>query len=436
MEESKSLATMVAQEVENMKKDGMGMRSNGKVNLAELSRRTGISRQRLRTLEKGGFEKEADEKRKKDKTKSLTAHEENILTDMLRRGIVNSVVMQERLREITGYNGSRTTVWRFIDRNRDKIPARRKLPEMDGCRRRRFETGPGEMYQMDWGFVNATCIDGSHYRLAVFAMICHHCGRMYIEFFPNARQENLFAAIIHAFLTMGMPETILTDNMASVVTGRHSDGSIKWNSNYDEFQRRLGFSTRLCKPRHAYTKGQVERLVRFVKENFVPARGFTNITDLNNQAWKWCEDQNSRPRRGLDEIPLLAHSKEPLKRVDSACMPVLMEYLAPERRISADGFINYDGRKYGVPASYSCAYARAMRLGEEIIVYDRTLSYEIARHVCDWSSAPHYCEGQFNMPEEKPTAPVRSSIIMSEPSGKGLFSEFDFIDADKEDLDA
>ena len=64
MEESKSLATMVAQEVENMKKDGMGMRSNGKVNLAELSRRTGISRQRLRTLEKGGFEKEAiDEER-------------------------------------------------------------------------------------------------------------------------------------------------------------------------------------------------------------------------------------------------------------------------------------------------------------------------------------------------------------------------------------
>lgn len=40
------------------------------------------------------------------------------------------------------------------------------------------------------------------------------------------------------------------------------------------------------------------------------------------------------------------------------------------------------------------------------------------------------------MPEEKPTAPVRSCIIMSEPSGKGLFSEFDFIDADKEDLDA
>lgn len=430
MKESKSFATMVAQEIENMKKEGIGIRGNGKINLAELSRRTGISRQSLRTLEKGGFAGEGNRKRRNG-AKALTREEEIILTDMLSRGISNSVVMQERLQEITGYGGSRTTVWRFIDRNRDKMPARKSLPGLAEGRRRRFETEPGEMYQMDWGFVNALGVDGCRHRLSVFAMTCHHCGMMYIEFFPNARQENLFVAMIHAFLTMGMPETVLTDNMASVVAGRHSDGSIKWNSSYDGFQRQLGFSTRLCKPRHAFTKGQVERLVRFVKENFVPARRFTNITDLNEQAWKWCEDQNSRPRRGLEEIPLLAHSREPLRIPDAGFMPVLMEYLAPERRISADGFVNYDGRKYGVPASYSGSCARAMRCGNEVIIYDQTLSYELARHECDWSKKPHYCEGQFLMPEEKPTAPVRSAIMMAEPSRRGLFSEFDFKD-DKE----
>lgn len=436
MKESKSFATMVAQEVGKMKKEGIGIRCDGKVNLAELSRRTGISRQSLRTLEKGGFAEEYSRGISKGRSKSLTAEEENILTDMLKKGIANSVVMQERLKEMTGYSGSRSTIWRFVDRNRDKIPARKNIPEMAEGRRRRFETEPGEMYQMDWGFVNAFGIDGSRYRLAVFAMTCHHCGMMYIEFFPNARQENLFVAIIHAFLIMGMPETVLTDNMASVVTGRHSDGSIKWNKSYDEFQRQLGFNTRLCKPRHAFTKGQVERLVRFVKDNFVPARGFTNITDLNEQAWKWCEDQNSRRRSRLEEIPLLAHSKEPISILDASSMPVLMGYLAPERRISSDGFVNYDGRKYGVPASYSDAYARAMRCGEEIIIYDRTLSYELTRHECDWSKKPHYCEGQFNMPEEKPTAPVRSSIRMVDPPRTGLFSEFDFKDEEKEAQDA
>ncbi|MBM6927641.1 hypothetical protein H6B51_17435, partial [Pseudoflavonifractor phocaeensis] len=36
-------------------------------------------------------------------------------------------------------------------------------------------------------------------------MICHHCGQRYIEFFPNAKQENLFIGMIHAFQYMGMP---------------------------------------------------------------------------------------------------------------------------------------------------------------------------------------------------------------------------------------
>ena len=45
---------------------------------------------------------------------------------------------------------------------------------------------------MDWGFVNIEQDNGTTYRAACFAMICHHCGERYIEFFPNARLENLF----------------------------------------------------------------------------------------------------------------------------------------------------------------------------------------------------------------------------------------------------
>ena len=45
---------------------------------------------------------------------------------------------------------------------------------------------------------------------------CHHCGTCYVEFFPNARQENLFIGMVHAFMVMGVPEYVLTDNMRSV----------------------------------------------------------------------------------------------------------------------------------------------------------------------------------------------------------------------------
>ncbi|WP_102343265.1 hypothetical protein [Galactobacillus timonensis] len=73
---------------------------------------------------------------------------------------------------------------------------------------------------MDRGFVNVESDKGGSYRAACFAMMCHHCGSRYIEFFPNAKQENLFIGMIHAFLRLGVPAAVLTVNMKSVVTCR------------------------------------------------------------------------------------------------------------------------------------------------------------------------------------------------------------------------
>nr|DAY77651.1 MAG TPA: nucleic-acid-binding protein [Caudoviricetes sp.] len=38
---------------------------------------------------------------------------------------------------------------------------------------------------MDWGFVTVDTDNGKSYKIACFAMICHHCGQRYIEFFKN-----------------------------------------------------------------------------------------------------------------------------------------------------------------------------------------------------------------------------------------------------------
>ena len=119
-------------------------------------------------------------------------------------------------------------------------------------------------------------------------MICHHCGQCYIEFFPNAKQENLFIGILHAFRYMGVPKYVLTDNMKSVVIKRDYEGHPVWQKDYEDFMKAVGFQTRLCKPRHPFTKGKVERLVRFVKDNFLPGRTFLDVTDLNRSALDWC----------------------------------------------------------------------------------------------------------------------------------------------------
>ena len=99
--------------------------------------------------------------------------------------------------------------------------------------------------------------------------------------------------MIHAFLFMGIPKKVLTDNMKSVVISRDPQGKPVWQHDYELFMGNIGFDTRLCKPRHPFTKGSVERLVRFVKENFLQGRVFRELTDLNYEAIEWCNRQNS-----------------------------------------------------------------------------------------------------------------------------------------------
>ncbi|MBS7293073.1 MAG: hypothetical protein KIG75_05550, partial [Bacteroidales bacterium] len=113
---------------------------------------------------------------------------------------------------------------------------------------------------------------------ACFAMVCHHCGLRYIEFFPSARQENLFIGMLHGFSVMGVPKKVYTDNMKSVVVRRLADGTPVWNKDYEAFQKLIGFKTSLHKVAHPWSK--VLKTTEF-NQNRPLILTKRNITDFN-----------------------------------------------------------------------------------------------------------------------------------------------------------
>ncbi len=401
-----------------------------KVNLAEFSRKTGLSRSKARTLRDRGFRVLPHGRcGMKAKTTVLTGFT-GVLDDLLRRGITNSEVCYERIAE-QGYAGGLTSVKSYIKEHTDLVPAKRKLAiEGQGDRGRRFQTEPGEAYQMDWGFVEVEDWKGNTYKIACFAMVCHHCGTCYIEFFSNARQENLFIGVIHAFMLMGLPGYVLTDNMKSVVIRRDFEGHPIWQVDYAAFMACIGFKTRLCKPRHPFTKGKVERLVRFVKGNFLAGRTFADITQLNAEALAWCIAQGSRYRRAVDCIPADKHK--------DICLPAIAQitvdndiacYLCPQRKISFDGFVSFEGRRFGVPYWYTGKTCRVSREGSILHVYSEDLTQELVVHAVTWGRRDSFCADQYAdvQPCELPTAPVRTVIAQLEPpKAKAAFAKFDF----------
>lgn len=428
---SNDLQEILSQAIDKIKQEMGESFSFDKVNLAELERITGISRSKLRRYKKDGFiiKPHGNTGRKSDST--VLSGYTGVLDDLLRNNVTNAVVCYDRITAL-GYQGGQTQVRVYIENHNDLIPPKRKLVSSQGNRGRRYETGPGEAYQMDWGFVNIESNDGVTYKVACFAMICHHCGQRYIEFFPNAKQENLFIGMIHAFYYMGVPDYVLTDNMKSVVISRDPDGKPIWQHDYEAFMNLIGFKTKLCKPRHPFTKGKVERLVRFVKENFVVGRLFSNVTELNIQALRWCNDQNTKYHKAVDCVPDEKHQRSCWKVAKVLeTSHELSFYLCPIRLISFDGFVNYEGRRFGVPYWYHKKTCRINRKDFEITIYDDELTKVLVKHDVTWSRKDRFCRDQYaiEQPEEYPSIPVKAKMFeleTKEPEPDPRFSRFNF----------
>ena len=431
MNENKSndLQSIITQAIEEMKSEQGSTFDLNRINLAELGRRTGLSRAQLRRLKKNDFRVTPHALTGRKANTTIISGYSGVIDDLLQKSVTNSEVILERIQEI-GFSGSLSTVKRYINDHKDLIPPKRQAVASQGNRGRRYSSDAGESYQMDWGFVNVDTGHGDPYKVACFAMICHHCGERYIEFFPNAKQENLFIGMIHAFKRLGVPKNVLTDNMKSIVIRRDPDGHPIWNHDYESFMNTIGFETKLCKPRHPFTKGSVERLVRFVKENFLAGRVFGTITDLNYEAWRWCDKQNNLYHKAVDCIP---HKRHTISCMKNAAVIKdtfdVRKYLCPVRCISFDGFVTYEGRRFGVPYSYVHHTCRVQREDFTLYVYDLELRKVLITHDVTWSRKDSFCKGQFAdaQPEERPSVPVKISISQKEePPRKSAFAKFAF----------
>lgn len=428
-ENSNDLQEIITQYLERLKAELGDQFDINKINLAAMERGTGISRGKLRGLQKNEFVVKPHGNKGRHAEHTVLSGFTGVLDALLRDNVTNSEVCLEKLQAV-GYAGGKTMIKDYITAHKDLIPPKRMIVAPQGSRGQRYQDEPGTCYQMDWGFINVTDGYDNTSRIACFAMVCHHCGEFYIEFFPNARQENLFIGMIHAFMALGVPERVLTDNMKSVVLHRDDEGHPVWHPEYQAFMKAIGFTTRLCKPRHPFTKGQVERLIQYVKGNFLPGRVFSNITDFNYQARRWCDQHNKVYHKTIDGIPELIHTQECRKvartlEVDMA----VRRYLCPRRSIDFDGFVNYEDRRFGVPYSYTNRICRVSREDFTLHIYSEDLSCELVQHPVTWSRKDRFCEDQYpeREPEELPTEPVKVALPSAPVQDHGdVFARFHF----------
>lgn len=163
----------------------------------------------------------------------------------------------------------------------------------------RFETKPGKQAQVDW-----TVIRGGQSPIYGFVMVLGYSRYSFTYFTNDMTQDTWQQCHIKAFeYFAGIPQTILYDNLKSVVIQRdkYGKGNHSFNADFLAFSKGR-FTPRLCQPYRAKTKGKVERFNHYLKSNFyVPLKSSlkgSGVTIshqlLNRYIFTWLEHANSR----------------------------------------------------------------------------------------------------------------------------------------------
>lgn len=169
---------------------------------------------------------------------------------------LSGVVIYREVREL-GYTGSQSLLWQYLFQYRGKPEA---VPII------RFETSPGKQMQVDWGQMR-----GGKKPIHAFVAVLGYSRALFVRFTDNMRYDTLETCHRLAFEYFnGVPAQVWYDNMKTVVIERdaYGQGQHKLHASFYQFAKDMQFIPKLCQPYRPQTKGKVERMVRYVRDNF------------------------------------------------------------------------------------------------------------------------------------------------------------------------
>jgi transposase len=285
------------------------------------------------------------------------------LTERLRAGVWNAVVLLRELRE-RGYQGSYTILKDWLH----------PLREQAACLAvQRFETPPGKQAQVDWGHLGSLSQGDRECKLWGFTMTSGYSRRMFASAAVDQKLGTLLRMHEAAFFEWGaVPDQILYDRMKTVWTGVDERGEIIWNAIFLDFARYWGFTPRLCRPYRAQTKGKVESGVKYVRRNFIcglQGREPGSLADLNVELRWWTSEVANQRVHGTTHEQVIVRWPADRAAMHAVKSRPPYPYMDDEqRKVARDAYVSWNGSRYSVPWQYA---------GKEVWVCDHGPAVEI-----------------------------------------------------------
>jgi len=209
---------------------------------------------------------------------------------------------------------------------------------------------PGLQLQVDFGEKLMPVIDGGNVRVRFVAFVLSCSRYKYVSFqLKPFTSPDLVRCFHDAFCFYGgMPHEVVLDQ-DHLMTVSENYGDIIFTSEFEKLRQECKFGIYLCRKADPESKGKIENVVKYVKQNFIESRYFFDEDILNSCCMQWLSrTANAKVHGTTKKIPAEAFAVErehlrPLVEIDAYALPTI------ERNVRPDNTIWYDSNRYSVP---------------------------------------------------------------------------------------
>lgn len=243
----------------------------------------------------------------------------------------------------------------------------------------------GEYAQVDFGEFTMHREGDRYVKVYFFVMVLCRSRYKYVWF---SRQPFNAALTVYAheraFEYMhGRPKRLLYDQ-DKVLLYDENLGDLILTKTFRAFMNQQHFEPVFCRKSDPESKGKVERAVRYVKQNFLHGRMFTDIDHLNEECLSWLERTgNGSMHAGIYKIPTEEFAIEQSYLQPYYGVPVPPQVEMREYSVRKDNTISYHSSYYTVPSG-TYHDARSVVLVEEqegkLHIYSKETGKTIATH--------------------------------------------------------
>lgn len=240
----------------------------------------------------------------------------------------------------------------------------------------RFETPPGEQAQFDWKEnIKYITKDGEILQVNIGVLLLSNSRFRTYYLSISKAQSVLISFLMESFEAIGgVPKTILTDNLKTVMDSHrteYSKGVV--NERFEQFAKDSGFEVMPCIAGRPRTKGKVESPMKILDEIHA-YQGKFDYEELHQFLQTLNERVNHSYNQGNGKIPILALQQEkshllPLPRKEIRDSYKIKHKLV---KVNPSSMITYKSNQYSVPAEYKGKTVGLQVYDNQIYIYYNT----------------------------------------------------------------